>query len=173
MYKELKAEFEKAMSLDRAPKRLSTYEVANNEKKPHGRYEKRCSFTLPAPKALTASGDWKNLQSIGLTITYRNNDPNDWGDGEVRYYIMSFESDAKRFANAVRQHWGIENSLHWVMDVTFRENESRIHKDYGGENVSWLRRLAVTLIKHNTTQKGSIRQKRLRAGYASNSCWRS
>jgi predicted transposase YbfD/YdcC len=165
LYKDLKAEFEKAMSLDRAPKRLSTYEVASNEKKPHGRYEKRCSFTLPAPKALRASGDWKKLQSIGLTITYRSDVPNDWGDGEVRYYIMSFENDAKRFATAVRQHWGIENSLHWVMDVTFREDESRIHKDYGGENVSWLRRLAVTLIKHNTKQKGSIRQKRLRAGY--------
>lgn len=165
LYKELKAEFEKAMSLDRAPKQLSTHEVASEEKKPHGRYEKRCSYTLPAPKSLTQSGAWKGLRSIGLTITYRSDDPNDWGDGEVRYYIMSFGSDAVRFANAVRQHWGIENSLHWVMDVTFREDESRIRKGYGGENVSWLRRLAVTLIKHNTTRKGSIRQKRLRAGY--------
>jgi len=61
--------------------------------------------------------------------------------------------------------WGIENSLHWVMDVTFREDESRIRKDNGAENVSWLRRLAVTLIKHNTTRQASFRQKRLRAGY--------
>ena len=165
LYEQLKVEFEKAMSLDRPPKRLSEHEVAETEKRPHGRYEKRHYYTMPAPKSLTASGDWKNLRSIGLTITYRSDDPSDWGDGEVRYYIMSFGSDAERFGSAVRQHWGIENSLHWVMDVTFREDESRIRKDYGGENVSWLRRLAVTLIKNNETQKGSIRQKRLRAGY--------
>jgi predicted transposase YbfD/YdcC len=83
----------------------------------------------------------------------------------VRYYINSFASDAKRFAGAVRGHWGIENSLHWVMDVTFREDDSRIHKDYGGENVSWLRRLAISLIKRDTTIKDSIRSKRIRAGY--------
>lgn len=165
LHEQFKEEFEKAMSLDRAPKRLSTHEVSDAEKKPHGRYERRLYFTLPAPKSLQDNGDWKNLRSIGLTITYRSDDPNDWGDGEVRYYIMSFGSDAERFGSAVRQHWGIENSLHWVMDVTFREDESRIRKDNGAENVSWLRRLAVTLIKHNTTRKASIRQKRLRAGY--------
>jgi len=68
--------------------------------------------------------------------------------GEARYYIMSFANDVNRFAEAVRGHWGIENSLHWVMDVTFREDESRIHKDHGGENVSRLRRLAITLLKN-------------------------
>lgn len=78
---------------------------------------------------------------------------------------MSFKSDVKRFAEAVRGHWGIENSLHWVMDVTFREDESRIQKDHGGENVSWLRRLAITLIKNETFLKDSIRSKRIRAGY--------
>jgi len=165
LFKHLKDEFEKAMSLDRAPKRLSIHHVNDAQKKPHGRYERRIYYTLPVSKSLKDSGDWKNLRSIGLTITYRSDDPNDWGEGEVRYYIMSFGSDAERFGSAVRQHWGIENSLHWVMDVTFREDESRIRKDFGAENVSWLRRLAVTLIKHNTTRKASIRQKRLRAGY--------
>lgn len=165
LHEQLKAEFEKSMSLDRAPKRLSTHEVSDAEKKPHGRYERRTYYTMPAPKDLKESGDWKNLRSIGLTITYRSDDPKDWGDGEVRYFIMSFGSDAERFGSAVRQHWGIENSLHWVMDVTFRKDESRIRKDHGAENVSWLRRLAITLIKHNTTRKASIRQKRLRAGY--------
>jgi predicted transposase YbfD/YdcC len=165
LHERLQAEFEKAMSLDRAPKRLSTHEVSDAEKKPHGRYEHRVYHTMPAPQELKDTGDWKNLRSIGLTITYRSDNPTNWGDGEVRYFIMSFGSDAERFGSAVRQHWGIENSLHWVMDVTFREDESRIRKDYGAENVSWLRRLAITLIKHNTTRKASIRQKRLRAGY--------
>lgn len=98
-----------------------------------------------------------------MTITYRHVDKD--CDGEVRYYINSFDSDAKRFANAVRSHWGIENSLHWVMDVTFREDASKIHKDHGGKNVSWLRRLAITLIKRDTTIKDTIRGKRIRAGY--------
>ena len=165
LHEQIKDEFEKAMSLYRAPKRLSKHEVHDVDKKPHGRYEQRLYYTMPAPKSLKDSGDWKDLRSIGLTLTYRSDDPKNWGDGEVRYYIMSFASDAARFGSAVRQHWGIENSLHWVMDVTFREDESRIRKDNGAENVSWLRRLAVTLIKHNATRKASIRQKRLRAGY--------
>lgn len=165
LHEQLKDEFERVMSIDRAPKRLSTHEVHDGQKKPHGRYEHRLFYTLPSPKSLKETGDWKSLRSIGLTITYRSDDPNDWGDGDVRYYIMSFGSDAKRFGSAVRQHWGIENSLHWVMDVTFREDESRIRKDHGGENVSWLRRLAVTLIKNHETLKASVRQKRLRAGY--------
>ena len=133
--------------------------------RPHRRYERRIYYTLPASKSLKDGGEWKNVRSIGLTITYRSDDPNDWGEGEVRYYIMSFTSDAERFGSAVRLLWGIENSLHWVMDLTFREDESRIRKDFGAENVSWLRRLTVTLLKHNTTRTASIRQKRLRAGY--------
>ena len=165
LYAELKQQFEAAMSVDRRPKHLQEHEVAETEKKPHGRYEKRCYYTMPVPKEIKDSGDWKKIRSIGLTITYRSSDSTDWGDGEVRYFIMSFTSNAERFGTAVRQHWGIENSLHWVMDMTFREDESRIQKDYGAENFSWLRRLAISLIKNNETRKGSIRNKRLRAGY--------
>jgi predicted transposase YbfD/YdcC len=165
LYEELKKAFESAMSLDRRPQRLQEHEVVDTEKKPHGRYEKRVYYTMPVPKGIKDSGDWKRIRSIGLTITYRASSPDDWGDGEVRYYIMSFTSDAERFGSAVRQHWGIENSLHWVMDMTFREDESRIQKDYGAENFSWLRRLAISLLKNNETRKGSIRNKRLRAGY--------
>ena len=131
--------------------------------KGHGRTEVRVYFTMPVPETLRTADDWKGLKSIGMTITYRHADLD--CDGDVRYYINSFASDAKRFAGAVRGHWGIENSLHWVMDVTFREDDSRIHKDYGGENVSWLRRLAISLIKRDTTIKDSIRSKRIRAGY--------
>ena len=131
--------------------------------KGHGRIETRHYHTMPVPKTLRTAHEWKGLKSIGMTITYRHVDKD--CDGEVRYYINSFDSDAKRFANAVRSHWGIENSLHWVMDVTFREDASKIHKDHGGENMSWLRRLAITLIKRDTTIKDTIRGKRIRAGY--------
>jgi predicted transposase YbfD/YdcC len=70
----------------------------------------------------------------------------------------------KRFAKAVRGHWGIENSLHWVLDVTFSEDHSRIRKDHGAENMALLRRLAVSLLKQDTS-RGSIRRKRKRAGW--------
>jgi predicted transposase YbfD/YdcC len=131
--------------------------------KGHGRTEVRYYYTMPVPQTLRTAHEWDGLKSIGMTITHRHADVD--GHGDVRYYINSFASDAKRFAGAVRGHWGIENSLHWVMDVTFREDESRIHKDHGGENVSWLRRLAISLIKRDTTIKDSIRSKRVRAGY--------
>ena len=82
---------------------------------------------------------------------------------EVRYYLSSLRSDAERFAAAVRGHWGIENSLHWVMDVTFSEDACRIGKDQGGQNVSWLRRFAISLLKNEPTVKDTIRAKRKRA----------
>lgn len=134
-------------------------------KRPHGRHEERYYYTIPAPKTLRTGDRWAGLKSIGLTVTRRGRSAASLGDGEVRYYIMSFASDVERFAEAVRGHWGIENSLHWVMDVSFREDESRIRKDHGGENVSWLRRLAITLLKNETGIKDSIRAKRIRAGY--------
>jgi len=140
-----------------------THDEHVTSEKGHGRTEVRLYYTMPVPETLRTADDWKGLKSIGMTITYRHADLD--CDGDVRYYINSFASDAKRFAGAVRGHWGIENSLHWVMDVTFREDDSRIHKDYGGENVSWLRRLAISLIKRDTTIKDSIRSKRIRAGY--------
>jgi predicted transposase YbfD/YdcC len=140
-----------------------THDELVTSEKGHGRTEVRLYYTMPVPETLRTAAEWKGLKSIGMTITYRHADLD--CDGDVRYYINSFASDAKRFAGAVRGHWGIENSLHWVMDVTFREDDSRIHKDYGGENVSWLRRLAISLIKRDTTIKDSIRSKRIRAGY--------
>jgi predicted transposase YbfD/YdcC len=140
-----------------------THDEHVTHEKGHGRTEVRYYYTMPVPDTLRTAHEWEGLKSIGMTITYRHADLD--CDGDVRYYINSFASDAKRFAGAVRGHWGIENSLHWVMDVTFREDESRIHKDYGGENVSWLRRLAISLIKRDTTIKDSIRSKRIRAGY--------
>jgi predicted transposase YbfD/YdcC len=134
-------------------------------KQRHGRYEERYYYAIKASRKLKRNSRWPGLKSIGMTVTYQGDNEEELGDGEVRYYVMSFETSVQRFADAVRSHWGIENSLHWVMDVTFCEDQSRIRKDHGAENVSWLRRLAISLLSNETSRKDSIRAKRIRAAY--------
>ena len=164
---DIAAAFETVMS-DEDSQDIYQHRHVVDPKRPHGRHEERYYYTMPVPESLRTADQWPGLKSIGLTITYRGTDAGADTNGEIRYYIMSFASDVECFAEAVRGHWGIENSLHWVMDLTFREDESRIRKDHGGENVSWLRRLAITLIKNETSLKDSIRAKRIRAGYDTN-----
>ncbi|KAF0245758.1 MAG: ISAs1 family transposase [bacterium] len=90
---------------------------------------------------------------------------NDNTSVEFRYYISSLPADAKLLAYAVRSHWGIENSLHWVLDVAFREDLSRIRKDFGAENFAILRHISLNLLKHETSLKIGIRSKRLKTGW--------
>lgn len=84
---------------------------------------------------------------------------------EKRFFISSLDSDAESFGKAVRQHWGIENSLHWTLDVTFREDECRIRKGNAPENFAILRHIALNLLKNEKSEKKSIKRKRLKAGW--------
>ena len=84
---------------------------------------------------------------------------------EVRYFISSLEVGVKKFANAVRGHWSIENKLHWTLDVTFNEDQSRIRKDHGAENFALVRRYVLSIIKLDTS-KGSMRSKRKMAAWS-------
>jgi hypothetical protein len=86
----------------------------------------------------------------------------------VRFYISSLENNAEKIAKAIRSHWGIENNLHWILDVTFSEDASRIRKDNSPENFALLRRLAVNLLKQETTFKGSLKMKRYKAAMDNN-----
>ncbi len=129
----------------------------------HGRQERRTYYVTALPAALQAlRDDWKQLTSIGQAIDIT------WRDGrevaDVRYFILSLPPQVKRFAAVVRGHWGIENSLHWTLDMTFREDESRIRKDHGPENFATLRRAALGLLKQDKS-KGSVKKKRKRAGW--------
>jgi len=83
---------------------------------------------------------------------------------EVRYFISSLRLGVKRFAGAVRGHWGIENTLHWCLDVTFREDESRLRDRHAAENIAWLKRFAISLLKQ-CTDKESIAMRRRMAGW--------
>lgn len=84
---------------------------------------------------------------------------------ETRFFISSMPLSVKRFANAIRSHWGIENNLHWVLDVSFREDESRLRKDHGPENLALVRRLAASLLQRDETCKGGVACKRKHAGW--------
>jgi predicted transposase YbfD/YdcC len=128
----------------------------------HGRIETRrywsaCADWLPERE------EWKNLSAI--VMAQRECYQNGQTSLEFRYYITSMESNAKKIAEAVRGHWGIENSLHWVLDIAFREDECRIRKDHAPANFAVLRHIALNLLRKETSKRRSIKTKRLRAGW--------
>ena len=129
----------------------------------HGRQERRYYYITALPESMHRfRQDWTKLTSIGQAVNITIRDGKEVC--EVRHFIVSFLPQVKRFAAAVRGHWGIENSLHWTLDMTFREDESRIRKDHGPENFAILRRAALGLIKQDKS-KGSVKKKRKRAGW--------
>lgn len=106
---------------------------------------------------------WRGLKAIGLAEAERH--IGDQVSVEQRVFICSFDRGAEVFGRAVRDHWGIENSLHWVLDMTFREDESRIRRGEAPQNFAVLRRMALNLLKRETTMKKGVKQKRLKAGW--------
>ena len=133
------------------------------KEKGHGRVEERYYYQTPLPETMRPFVKaWEKLTTLGQVISLTERDGQECS--EVRYYISSLPPGVKRFAQSVRGHWGIENSLHWVLDTTFNEDQSRIRKDHGPDNFALLRRFAVTLIKQDTSQ-GSIKKKRKRAAW--------
>jgi predicted transposase YbfD/YdcC len=131
----------------------------------HGRRESRTYIQLEAPKDLPGLKAWRGLKSIGVAISeaVRDGKPVD----EVRYYISSLavEPDAKAFAHAVRSHWGVENGCHWTLDVTFREDESRIREVRLRENMAWLNRFCLSLLKRHPGRQ-SVAMKRRSCGWS-------
>jgi predicted transposase YbfD/YdcC len=124
----------------------------------HGREETRTYLQLPAPKELPGFTLWKGLKSIGLTTSCCLRDGKE--TIEVRYYISSLEVDVKQFARAVRGHWSIENSCHWSLDMTFREDESRLREQHLRENFAWLNRFALSLLKQHPGRQSLVMKRR-------------
>jgi len=126
--------------------------------KNHGREETRTYLQLPAPKELPGFLRWRGLKSIGLTTSCCLRDGKE--TIEVRYSISSLEVDVKRFARAVRGHWSIENGCHWSLDMTFREDESRIRERQLRENFGWLNRFALSLLKQHPGRQSVVMKRR-------------
>jgi predicted transposase YbfD/YdcC len=132
------------------------------EERSHGRQELRACWVLTDRESLQERSKWPGLQSVIVVVRERT--AGDKNTCEKHYYISNRQLSAERFLKAIRGHWGIENSLHWVLDVTFDEDRSRLRKDHGPENLALLRRMAVSMLKAEGS-KGSIRGKRLIAGW--------
>jgi predicted transposase YbfD/YdcC len=131
--------------------------------KGHGREESRGYIQMPVPETLRGQELWEGLQSIGMATLVCTRDGVE--TSEVRYYISSLPVGVKRFARAVRSHWGIENSCHWSLDMTFREDESRIREPRARENFAWLNRFTLSLLKQHPG-KHSIAMKRRSCGWS-------
>jgi predicted transposase YbfD/YdcC len=129
----------------------------------HGREESRSYIQLPVPEGLPGLSLWKGLKSMGVVVSecIRNGKET----VEVRYYISSLRVGVRRFAHAVRAHWGIENSCHWSLDVTYREDDSRIRDQHLRENYAWLDRLTLSLLKQHPG-RASLAMKRRSCGWS-------
>jgi len=139
------------------------YRAYESEEEAHGRLDERSYFLTKVPRDFAPAADWPEVKAIGYALRWTTH-----ADGaqtsEVRYYVSTRYVSGKRFAEAVRGHWGIE-SLHWVLDVTLREDDSRTRERTLANNLSWLRRFAVTLLRRHP-EKDSIRGKMLHCGYS-------
>jgi predicted transposase YbfD/YdcC len=124
----------------------------------HGREETRVYLQLPAPEKLPGFTLWKGLKSLGIVTSRVVRDGKETID--VRYYISSLEINVKTFARAVRGHWTIENVCHWSLDMTFREDESRLREQKLRENFAWLNRFVLSLLKQHPSRQSLVMKRR-------------
>ena len=142
----------------------TSYTTAETVDGDHGRVEVRRCYASDDIEWLRRKGEWEGIRSIAMVESQRRAGGQE-ASRERRYYISSLEADAKQLNRVIRSHWSIENSLHWVLDIAFREDDSRIRKDHGPENVATLRHIALNLLKQDKSIKVGIKSKRKNAGW--------
>lgn len=138
--------------------KISTHESVDGE---HGRIEVRKYWSVDVPGHLSSKQEWADLQSLLMVEATR--EIKGEVSKEARYYLSSLEVDAVGLSEAVRGHWGIENSCHWVLDVAFREDDCRVRVGHAAENFALVRRVALNLLAKDKSVKRGIKTKRYKA----------
>lgn len=157
---ELETPRPKGAKLSAAAAALAIFETVEKD---HGRWEKRRYFQSAELDWFADRAKWEGLQSCGLVESTREIDGQ--RSVERRVYLSSLPLDASKFGSAVRSHWGVENKVHWMMDVCFGEDQSRARSGFAAENLATLRRLALNLLKRENTKKRGIKGKQLNASW--------
>ena len=163
LYEEVRELFNHAGRIEYKDTKHDYHKTVNKD---HGRIEIRQCWTIDDPDYLLYMRDrqkWKGIRSIAMVVGERR--IGDKVSTESRYYISSLECDAEKVLHAVRNHWGIENSAHWVLDIAFREDESRIRAGNGAESFATLRRIALSMLTQERTAKCGIKTRRLKAAW--------
>ena len=157
---DIRQAFDRLDEGERSRGRLSVFQT---EDKGHGREETRRYEALPVPRGLRNRGAWQDARSICRVIRlYKDREKE---CSEVRYFLSSLPAKAAQLAEVIRGHWGIENGLHWVLDMYFAEDRNRSRKDHAAENLALLRRWVISMLRNDTTLTGSIEKKRQQAGW--------
>lgn len=155
---EVEGIFQAVREDDNADDSISTSESSEQN---HGRTETRRCWSVEAPHWLTGFTQWRDLQSLILVESTR--EIKEQCTTELRYYLSSLPPDAERAAQAVREHWGVENSLHWVLDVAFHEDDSRVRLGHAPENLALVRKITHNLLQQEKTFKRGVKTKRFLA----------
>lgn len=129
----------------------------------HGRREIREVWTTAQLESLRDRERWAKLRSVACVRSVRTTAGET--TSETRFYLSSAASDAEQLANAIRSHWGVENQVHWVLDVVFADDSSRVRIDHSAHNLAIIRHIVLNMLRQETSVKTSLRQKRLRAGW--------
>lgn len=160
LFEAIVAAFDKSIETDFAGvacRRFHTTETG------HGRTDDRSCVIVPVPDDFPVRDDWQDLKALGMAVRISEQDGQT--TCEARYYIASRFLSGRKFAEASRGHWGIENNLHWQLDVTFREDHLRLHKGHAPTNMSLLMRAALSLLKNEPANTSGLATKRLTAGW--------
>lgn len=138
------------------------YSFHETHDKCHGRKEHRQYYVVEVPCGIRNASLWQDLRTLAMVVSEVTQGGRT--TSEQRYYIGSLPCDAQRMARSIRSHWSVENNLHWVLDVVFREDDSRIRKGHAAENMAMLRRFTLSILKQDQS-KCSLKIKRKKAGW--------